>query len=71
MATKRKAAILRGDLTIRIFENSGNGQVHYLGVFQPDSDRPRTFEQAPDYNGEQRNVLVFKLWAAERRTCST
>jgi hypothetical protein len=46
--------------TIRLFEGSG-GEVTYSGVWELDPDEPYYETDAPDFDGQIRKVIVFKL----------
>lgn len=69
--TRGNRAILRPDVSLRLFESVGRALVRYLGEYYPDPTQPHVIEQAPDRNGEVRNVLVFKLWPMDVRSLTT
>src|SRR5262249_41140127 len=47
------------------------GEVEYLGEFRPDSITPFDREDAPDFAGTMRTVIVFRLWPADREQPAT
>lgn len=57
--------------TIRLFEAIGTGkqrggkQQRYVGAFRIDPSQPWRFEDAPDADGVQRKVIVFRLLSEE------
>ena len=48
------------DKTVRLFDGV-RGQVIYVGEFRVDQERPYYTTDAPDVNGEMREVIVFRL----------
>jgi hypothetical protein len=46
--------------SVRLFKGA-RGQVFYVGEFQVDQERPYYTTDAPDVNGEIREVIVFRL----------
>ena len=43
---------------LHLFENIGNRRVRYIGEFRCESFR---WDEAPDMDGNQRSVIIFKL----------
>ena len=46
--------------SVRLFEGA-RGEVEYVGEFRVDPNRPFYTTDAPDANGEMREVIVFRL----------
>ncbi len=60
--TPTNQAVLDAQRAIHIFETAKDTVVRYLGQFSPDCEHPYYREDAPDKDGEQRSVIVFRLW---------
>jgi hypothetical protein len=60
--TSANRAVLDKQRSIHIFETAKDTVIRYLGQFLPDREDPYYREDAPDKNGEQRSVIVFRLW---------
>lgn len=60
--TSTNRAVLDEQRAIHVFETAKDTVVRYLGQFSPDHDNPYYREDAPDKAGEQRSVIVFRLW---------
>ncbi len=59
-------AILKRTNRLLLFRMRGKGMVEYLGEFALDDEQPWYYMDAPDRNGDTRQVVVFRLWPVGR-----